>query len=78
MVFLCVFNKIVYEIQYLTAYISGNMHPIPNIQIDSNRSYLKLFIFILKVKLDLLVFRLLSLKVGQNPNLPKSKYLIFF
>ena len=65
------FNKILYEIQYLTAYISGNMHPTPNIQIDSNRSYLKLIIFKQILKLELFVFWLFSLKVGQNPDLPK-------
>jgi hypothetical protein len=29
------FDAILYEIQYLTAYISGNMHPIQKSQINS-------------------------------------------
>jgi hypothetical protein len=46
--FLNFFDEILYEIQYLTAYISGNMHPIEKSQIDSNNSYLKLLFFIYK------------------------------
>jgi hypothetical protein len=60
-----------YEIQYLTAYISGNMLPRQRSQADSNNSYFKLLLLL--VQFELLVFWLLSLKVGQNPDLPKSK-----
>jgi hypothetical protein len=37
--------KFLHEIQYLTAYIFGNIHPRQNIKIVSNRSYLKFLFF---------------------------------
>jgi hypothetical protein len=42
--------KFLYEIQYLTAYIFGNIHPRQNIKIVSNRSNLKFLFFLNKYK----------------------------
>jgi hypothetical protein len=49
------------------------MNPIWIIRIVSNKSNLK-FLFLKKcIYLELLIFWLLGLKVGQKPDLPKSK-----